>query len=259
MQHTSIRLARLTVLLGGLMAGALAHANVSNGDFSTGLNGWQTFGDAAALSSSPAGLSLPISGSTLVLGTATLGADDHPFADGHYNVSGNDAGAIGTPGGLEDFLGAPIGSLDPDPVNHTSVLWEGSAIRQTFTVQAGDTLSFTWNLLSADRDFADRAFVILGTASGLQVLALGDASQATSTVIGDATLLQTGVQSFSHTFAQAGSVTLSLGIADLDAPDATSLLTVNNVQVTAAVPEPSTAVFALLGLAAGGLFLRRQR
>jgi hypothetical protein len=259
MQHLSARLARTVVLLGGLMAGTLAHASITNGNFATGLSGWQTFGDVAALSSSPTGLGLPINSSTLVLSTATLGSDDYPFADGHYNVSGHDAGVIGTPGGLEDFVGAPIGSLDPDPVNHTSFLWEGSAARQSFTVQAGDTLSVTWNLLSADRDFADSAFVVIDThtANGLQVLALGDASQATQALNGN--LLQTGPQQFSYTFANAGTVTLSLGVADLNAPDQSTLLTVNQVQLTSAVPESGTTALALAGLLACGLFLRRQR
>ncbi|MGH6645591.1 MAG: PEP-CTERM sorting domain-containing protein [Aquabacterium sp.] len=255
------RIARTAVLVAGLMAGSLAHANIANGNFSAGLSGWQTFGDAAALSSSPASLALPIGNSTLVLGTASLGSDDYPQASGHYNVSGQDVGAIGTSGGLEDFVGAAIGSLHPDPINFTSILWEGSAARQSFTVQAGDTLSFTWNLLSTDRDFADRAFVVIDahTANGLQVLALGDAAQATNAVSGNGQLLQTGSQIFSHTFTTAGTVTLSLAVADLDAPDQTSLLTVNDVALTAAVPEPSTAVFALLGLAAGGLFMRRRQ
>jgi len=260
MQTLHTRLARLAMLATGLMAGSLAHASIDNGDFATGLSGWQTFGDAAALSQSPAGLALPIGGSTLVLGTATLGFDDYPLASGHYNVSGQDAGAVGTAGGLEDFVGMPIGALHPDPVNFTSILWEGSAARQTFTVQGGDTLSFSWNLLSADRDFADRAFVVIDThaVNGLQVLALGDASQATGAVIGNPNLLQTGTHSFSHTFVSAGTVTLSLAVADLDTSDQTSLLTVNDVALTAAVPEPDTAVFALLGLAVGGLWLRRR-
>ncbi|CAH0351528.1 PEP-CTERM sorting domain-containing protein [Aquabacterium sp. CECT 9606] len=261
MHASYTRLARTAVLVAGLMAGSLAHANIANGNFSAGLAGWQTFGDVAALSSSPAGLALPISSSTLVLSTATLGFDDYPLTSGHYNVSGQEAGAIGSAGGLEDFVGVTIGSLHPDPVNFTSILAEGSGARQSFTVQAGDTLSFTWNLLSADRDFADRAFVVIDThtVNGLQVLALGDAAQATQSVNGNGQLLQTGSNSFSHTFTSAGTVTLSLAVADLDAADQTSLLTVNDVALTAAVPEPSTAVFALLGLAAGGVFMRRRQ
>ncbi|MDI1257908.1 PEP-CTERM sorting domain-containing protein [Aquabacterium sp.] len=260
MHHFTPHLTRITALLGSLMISTLAHAGISNGNFSAGLTGWQTFGDAAALSSSPVGLALPITGSTLVLSTATLGSDDYPFADGHYNVSGQDAGAIGLPGGLEDFVSVALGSLDPDPVNHTSFLWEGSAVRQSFTVQAGDTLHFDWNLLSADRDFADQAFIVIDThlANGLQVLALGNAAQAINAVPGNGDLLQTGEHQFSHTFASAGSVTLSLAVADLEAGDKSSLLTVNNVALTSAVPEPSTAVFALLSLMAGGLFMRRR-
>jgi hypothetical protein len=257
--HAS-KITRMAALLGALMTSTLAQAAIDNGDFSAGLIGWQTFGDAAALNGSPAGLGLPIGGSTLVLSTASLDSDDYPLADGHYNVSGQGAGTAGVPGGLEDFVGVPLGSLDPDLVEHTSFLWEGSGARQTFTVQAGDTLSFSWNLLSVDRDFADRAFVVIDThtVGGLQALVLGNATQANGTVLGNPSLLQTGTQSFSHTFTSAGTVTLSVAVADLDASDQTSLLAVNNVALTTAVPEPDTAVFALLGLLAGGLCLRRR-
>ena len=237
------QLTRLSVLLGSLMISSLAQAGIANGDFANGLTGWQTFGDVAAPSSA------------LVLTTATLGADDHPFADGHHNVSGQDAGAIGIPGGLEDFVGVALGSLDPDPINHTSVLWEGSAAQQSFAVQAGDTLHFDWNLLSADRDFADQAFVVINATfgSGLQVLALAlaNASLATNVVSGSTDLLQTGVNQFSHTFTGSGQVTMSWVVADLDDSAKTSLLTVDNVALTSAVPEPTMALLALLGL--GGL------
>lgn len=255
--HAS-KITRMATLLGALTTTSLAQAAIDNGHFSAGLAGWQTFGDVAALSNHTLGL--PLNGNALVLSTASLGADDHPLANGHYNVSGQEAGAIGTAGGLEDFVGVAIGSLDPDPIDHTSALWEGSAARQSFTVQAGDTLSFTWNLLSADHDFADQAFVVIDThtAQGLQVLALGDAAQATQVVGGNINLLQTGWRQFTHTFANAGTVTLSLAVADLDASDQTSLLTVDNVALTVAVPEPGTAVLALLGLLSVGAFIRRS-
>lgn len=243
------QLTRLGALLGTLMISSLAQADITNGDFANGLSGWQTFGDVAA----PSG--------TLVLSTATLGADDHPFADGHHNVSGQDAGAIGLPGGLEDFVGVALGSLDPDPINHTSALWEGSATRQSFAVLAGDTLSFDWNLLSADRDFADQAFVVINTNFGnsLQVLALSNASLATNAVPGSPDLLQTGVNQFSHTFTGAGLVTMSWVVADLDDSAKTSLLTVDNVALTSAVPEPTMALLALLGVGALGVIRVNRR
>jgi hypothetical protein len=258
--HHLPRVTLTAALFSSLLIGPLAHADIVNGSFAAGLTGWQTFGDVAALNASPSGLALPLSGSTLVLSSATLGSDDYPFADGHYNVSGQDAGMAGVPGGLEDFVGATPGSLDPDPINHTSFLWEGSAAKQTFTVQAGDTLHFDWNLLSADRDFADSAFaVIQQSGNGLLVLSLADALAATQNVAGNADLLQTGTHQFSHTFAQAGTVTLSLAVADLQAGDKTTLLAVNNVQLAAAVPEPTSGVLALLALGAFGVGMQRRK
>ncbi len=239
---------RLSALLGSVLISSLAQAAVTNGDFANGLSGWQTFGDVA------------VSNNALVLTTATLGADDHPFADGHHNVSGQDAGAIGVPGGLEDFVGVPLGSLDPDAVNHISFLWEGSAAQQSFAVQAGDTLRFDWNLLSADRDFADQAFIVIkpSSGSGLQVLALAHAGLATNAVPGSTDLLQTGLNQFSHTFSGSGLVTLSWVVADLDDSAKTSLLTVDNVTLTSAVPEPAMTLLALLGLGGLGVARRRQ-
>ncbi len=242
------RIIRTTAMLFGLTGPVLAHADVVNGDFTAGLTGWQTFGDVAALSSSPAGLGLPIHGNTLVLGTATWGADDFPLNDGHYNISGVEAGVAGLPGGLEAFAGVPLGSLDPDPVNHTSYLWEGSAAKQTLTVQAGDTLSFDWRVLSADRDFNDLAMLVIDQpASGPLVHVLGGSSLATQAVPGSSSLLQSGAQSFSHVFSGSGVVTLSWLVADVQAGDQTTFLTVNHVQVTS-VPEPSAVLLVLAGL-----------
>jgi hypothetical protein len=243
---TSARLTRIAALLSSLMLGSLAHADIL---------GWQTFGDVAALSGSPAGLSLPITGNTLVLSTATLGPDDFPFADGHYNLSGQAAGVAGFTGGLEDFVGLAPGALDTD-----TVLWEGSAIQQTWSVHAGDTLHFNWNLLSADRDMADLAFLVIDThtGGGPLVQSLGEASLASQAVTGNSDLLQTGATSFSHTFSTAGLVTVSLAVADRQDGDKTTLLALDHVQLSSAVPEPDAVVLALLGLGTAGLLTRTR-
>jgi len=222
---TSARLTRIAALLSSLMLGSLAHADIL---------GWQTFGDVAALSGSPAGLSLPITGNTLVLSTATLGPDDFPFADGHYNLSGQAAGVAGFTGGLEDFVGLAPGALDTD-----TVLWEGSAIQQTWSVHAGDTLHFNWNLLSADRDMADLAFLVIDThtGGGPLVQSLGEASLASQA---------------------AGLVTVSLAVADRQDGDKTTLLALDHVQLSSAVPEPDAVVLALLGLGTAGLLTRTR-
>jgi hypothetical protein len=259
--HHFTRITRITALLSSLAISSLAQADVLNGHFNAGLSGWQTFGDAAVLApSNPWQLTQPFTSQALVLSTATLGADDYPLADGHFNVSGQDAGLAGMPGGLEEFVGVAPGSLDPDPIDHTTFLWEGSAARQIFTVQAGDTLRFDWNLLSADRDFADQAFVVVDANDGLgpQVLTLGDATQATLGVAGNADLLQTGLHQFSHTFTQAGQVTFAVAVADLQDGAKTTLLSIDNVQVTASVPEPASAVLVMLALGAWGFGMQRR-
>ena len=124
MKHPALHTLRTALLLTALSGSA--HAALVNGDFSSGLSGWSSLGDVAALH-----------GATL--STASLAVDDAPAAAGAFNTSGVAAAAVGVPGGVEEFAGLGLGALDPDPANG---IWafEGSVLKQSLTVNAGDML-----------------------------------------------------------------------------------------------------------------------
>lgn len=229
-------------LLAALLATPASHAAAAQ----RVLGNWQHFGDVVSNEDS------------VMLSTATtVYEDDAPLPAGYFNLSGQDAGEVGAAQGLESFVGVPIGALDPDPVDHTVALYEGSAARLTLEVQAGDTLSFQWNLLTADTWMADPAMLLIGYGTGqdAQWTVLGDATQALQPGAA-ADLLQTGYRNHTHTFTRSGTVTLAFAVADAGDYNGTTQLSIQGVQVTA-VPEPQALSLVLGGLAL--LAWRRKR
>ena len=222
-------------LLVGALTSAPAHAGLLNGDFSAGLNGWSALGDVA------------VSAGAAVLTTASLDADDAPAANAAFNVSGSAAAPVGMPGGLEDFAGLALGALDPDPAAGTWA-FEGSALRQTLTVQAGDSLSFDWTFTSNEDPLSgmnDYAFVLIDDV----LTVLGD-------VAGGATS-----QHFSYAFSSTGSVKLVFGVVDVNDYVGSSRLGIDAVRLDApqSVPEPGTLALGLGGLLLSAARLRRNK
>lgn len=235
---TSLRGLATALLTAAALLPSAASASLANGSFNQGLTGWTTLGDVA------------VQGHTLVLTTASaIFEDDAPLAAGYFNVSGQEAGGIGIPGGLEDFVGVPLGSLDPDPIEHTVALYEGSAVRQSVWVNAGDTLSFRWNLLTADQDMPDAALLFLGSQAPVTLTTADMALDETDLLAdGQISVRQTGYQLYSHTFTQAGTVMLAWAVADHGDYIGSSQLMLQDIAVTA-VPEPGTVTMVLAGLA----------
>jgi hypothetical protein len=221
---------RITVSLlaiGAACAAPAARAGIVNGSFESGLAGWNTFGDAAAVSGE------------LVLTTASARFDDDaPAPAGAFNVSGNDAAPAG--GSLETFVGVAPGALDPDPVDAVQA-FEGSAAGQGFLAQAGSVLSFRWNLTSLDALPGDYAFVVID-------------GQMTRFAWGP----QPGDGEFSATFSSGGMHQLAFGVVDVGDFNGTSALRVDSVQVSA-VPEPASVLLMLAGLGAIALTRRRPQ
>lgn len=217
----------------GLLATALsltfagnAMAAVHNGSFSQGLAGWSTLGDVAVQSGS------------VLMTTASVGfEDDFPESAGVFNASGNAAADIAA-GGFEAFAGLSAGALDtPD------FAYEGSLLKQTFHVNAGDTLSFNWNFFTNEANTgSDYAFISMNGV----LTKLASASDATFASVPYA--LSTGASLYSQTFASASTITLTFGVVDLTDYNTTSALWLDNVQLTAAVPEPETYAMLLAGL-----------
>ncbi len=211
----------------GLLFAGNAMAAVTNGGFAgNSLTGWSTLGDVTTASGGA------------FLTTASLEFQDDFTEDaGTFNASGTSAYDVAL-GGFEAFAGLNAGDLDsPD------FAYEGSLLKQTFTVNAGDTLSFNWNMFTNEGAAgADYAFVAINGA----LTTLATASNASLASVPYS--FSTGASVFSQTFASASSVTLAFGVVDLGDYGVTSALWLDNVALTAAVPEPETYAMLLAGL-----------
>lgn len=182
---------------------------------------WNTAGDVL------------VNGSTLTLTSAYQAPGD---PDRFFNVSGTPAAEIPL---LEAALGLPAYALDLSAEEYGT---EGSVAWQSFSVAAGDTLSFSWSFSTRENDFEDHAFVVLAGQVG---------TLATRTQGGSG-----GV--FSQVFAQAGTVTLGVGVIDTVDYLGVSTLQVSGLTVTP-VPEPGTLALWLAGIAGLGFMRRASR
>jgi len=219
------------------------HAVIINGGFETGdFTGWSTTGNTSIQDSTFG--SGPVEGTYDAL--LTTGSDPD-FGD--PSVSASD---------LETFLGLAPGSLNGLGNGDAT---EGSAIKQTFSAQAGDVLSFDWNFLTSEPDeevtFNDFAFVSL-----LSLETLADV--ASSTFVSSQSILfslETGFQTFSVVIPADGIYTLGLGVVDVDDDIVDSGLLIDNVKLTSStpVPEPGTLLLLGSGLLGLGLLNRRRK
>jgi hypothetical protein len=229
MKPSSIHL--LAPVLLALAAG-ISHGAVISDDFENGLTGWTTRGDVS-VQGAPGSRAI-------VLTTALTGTSDDPMA---LNLSGVDPAS--SAGSLDTFVGIGLAALDLDPINQAT---EGSAFKRTFSVLAGDTLTFDWQLATRETVGQDYAFVTIGGT----LITLGDVSDAINASIAPYGT-ETGVATFQYTFATSGNVTIAFGITDVGDYSTTSKLTIDNLSV---VPEPSAALLGALGAV---VLLRRRR
>jgi hypothetical protein len=154
---------------------------------------------------------------------------------------------------LADFLNIEVGSLSA-----LGEVYEGSAIKTSFTVEAGDVLSFG---VQAPL-FNDFAFVSLSPTVERK---LADTFSTFPTPLQDRTVFydQTGFQAYSYTFQAAGTYTLGIGVADVGDGAVDSGLLVDNVLLSSSstptpVPEPAS-VLGVLAFGAFGFGSRRLR
>lgn len=237
MRKTTIALS-LVVLLTSGMAPSVHAVSISNGGFETGdFTSWSTAGNTSVQDSTFG--SGPVEGTYDAL--LTTGSDPD-FGD--PSVSASD---------LETFLGLSSGSLD-GLGNGTAT--EGSAIKQTFSANAGDVLSFDWNFLSTESDseepFNDFAFVYLVSLSTLT-------SVSSATFVSSQSILfsqETGFKTFSITIPADGTYTLGLGVVDVEDNQVDSGLLVDKVTLS---PEPGTLLLIGSGLIGLGFLNRRKK
>lgn len=214
------------------MSATSAQAAIINGGFNGNLNGWQSSGDVNVVNNQA------------LLVTGLIAASD-----------------IFT---LETFLGLSPGQLVPNGSLFGAT--GGSALKQSFTANAGDILRFDWNFLT-DEVFDpslpknDTAFLTLVNTTNLvsNVITLADVS---SSVLGTGELgfaRATGTSLFSQTLVGGNYILGFVVVDDVDTLVASGLA-IDNVQVGRngqIIPEPSS-VLAILALGAITVSARRK-
>lgn len=259
-------------VLASLTIPTAAKAAILNGGFEDGLTSWEAIGDYRV--------------ETSMFGTEPVEGNSQAFLSTAFNevvdldegteiLSGN---AVPTTfisnyaeaESLEGFFGTStfLGDESFDSLA-TATPIEGSALKQTFTAAAGETVSFSWNLLtneSTDRaavddytypDFNDFAFALIQSDSSSQWFPLADTIAGfnpSSTSLDS----ETGFRTFSYTTPAAGNYTLGIGVVDVGDPTRISGLLVDNVET---VPEPNATVgtLALLFIGAGWIVTTQKR
>lgn len=187
--------------------------SIQNGGFETNtFSGWGTIGDTS-IETDELGVS-PSEGNFQAL--IKTGASD----------SGNSV----RDSDLEEFLDLTPGVLD---LLGNGDVTEGSAIKQTFTADAGDILTLDWNFLTnqatPNETFNDFAFVSLTPLT----LELADTTSPlfVETLVPDFSE-ETGYETISIGIAESGTYTLSFGVVDVGDETVDSGLLVDNVEIS---------------------------
>lgn len=209
-------------------------------------------------------------------GTSFAGTESS--GDSQFNFSGNDqvsadgqdaTGAFSF-NNLQDFLG-----LDPNTLNiareNGSLSGarspkEGSAIRQTITVDNDFALSFNWHFLTNDANnptFGDQDYgfvTIYETSSDIGTRSIEVLADAGSDLVSSNTSFTSGTFSggngindydlYTSVNLPAGTYVIGLGVVDVDGVNATSGLFVDNFQVQEVPFEfsPTAGIALVLGL-----------
>lgn len=240
-------LATVAVLLGG--AGQVK-AGFVNAGFETGnFTGWQTAGDTS-VQGTIFGIN-PVGGSYQALLT-TLPSGS---GDALQSYSGTPSASASA---LNAFLGATL------PANAAGPATEGSAIKQTVTLTAGESISFWYNYLTNEDAGSGHDYSFVSINGSITTLADSASTLVPATPDGNGNFSQqTKYQQFTLIAPTAGSYTIGVGVVDTgDTFGNSGLLVDNFAPPAAAVPAPSgLALFAsaiLPGLGYVGWRRRKQ-
>ena len=186
---------------------------IENGGFETGtFSNWRTIGDTS-------------------VETADFGiAPSEGTFQALLTTGANDSGGSVVDSDLENFLELSSGVLDNLGNGNAT---EGSGIKQTFTAEAGDILTFDWNFLTNEGEqsfFNDFAFFSISPFT-LELADTGASLFETFAEGFDDSVLETGYQSVSVAISEAGTYTLNFGVVDVEDDAVDSGLLVDNIQV----------------------------
>lgn len=129
---------------------------------------------------------------------------------------------------LAKFINVEVARL-----NKMGEVFEGSAMKTSLTVEAGDTLTFDWNFLTDDFQASNNDFAFFTlSASGDTILA--DTFSTFSNSLNNPTsfLQQTGFQTANYTFTTAGTYTFVVGVVDVGDGSVDSGLMIDNVSLS---------------------------
>ncbi len=189
-----------------------ADGDLQNGSFETGtFSSWRTIGDTS-IETEEFGVT-PTDGSFQALIT-------NGFSDSGGSVVDSD---------LEQFLGITPGLLDN--LGNGDVT-EGSAIKQTFTANAGDILTFDYNFLTNEQTpeatFNDFAFFTLTPFT----LELADTNEPIFVeTLATGFNEETGYQTATIGISESGTFTLGVGVVDVGDDIVDSAIVVDNFSI----------------------------
>ncbi len=186
-------------------------SSIENGSFETGdFRDWNTIGDTS-IETNDLGI-FPTDGTHQALIT-------NGFSDAGGSVEDLD---------LEEFLDLASGSLDGLVGGDAT---EGSAIKQTFTVEAGDVVSFDWNFLTNEftpTTFNDTAFL---NVNGFTFELADTGANFVDAPNVDQFNEQTDTQTLTFSIATAGTYTIGFGVVDVGDEIVDSGLAIDNVAI----------------------------
>ena len=192
-----------------------AVSNVNNGSFETGdFESWNTIGDTS-IETDSLGV-FPTDGASQAL----------------INTGVSDAGGSVADSDLEEFLDLSPGSLD-NLIDGDA--FDGSAIKQTVELEAGDVVSFDWNFLTNEGvpsdTFNDTAFL---SGGGFTFELASTESDFVDAPDVDEYSQQTGSQTLTFSVGTAGTFNFGFGAVDVGDDIVDSGLVIDNLTVQSA-------------------------
>lgn len=203
------------------------------------LDATNSIGDASIRTPDYFGIN-PTEGTHQLLLTTISTAGAH---DPGPNQSGTNAVSVTS---LAAFYGLSTGNIRDGTVTGQ----EGSGFKLSLgPLNVGDVITFNYDFLTneiqpgAHNDFA---FVTFGSGN-TTTIADTFSTLTPTTGVGNLFALEIGYQTFTINITTAATYTLGIGVTDGTTTDTSSALLVDNISVTAFVPEPSTVGLGMAG------------